>query len=315
MTAIDVRNLRRAFGDRVALDDVSLAVDSGSIHALLGPNGAGKTTLLRILAGLVTPQGGSALVLGRAAGAVRATRKLVGLVPSGDRSFYLRISGVENLVFFGRLHGLSRHDANLRARNVLEQVGLAAAARQRVGEYSHGMQKRLSIARALITDPKVLLVDEATHDLDPEGAARVRELVAGTAASGVAVLWATQRLDEIRGLADAVTLLARGRTQFVGTVADLLSFAVPRRYLLRLRNGNQPASGLETVGRSALGSLADLRRLGDDDSDNYVLTLLEDVILGDALSALARAEIGVLTCREEQSQMEEAFMTVVGAAR
>src|SRR5439155_16951566 len=106
-------------------------------------------------------------------------------------------SGLENLVFFGRLHGLRRRAALERAREVLEQVGLQDVATRVVYSYSHSMQKRLSVARSLLTDPEVLFVDEATHDLDPEGALRIRELVSDVAARGAAVVWATQRIEEI----------------------------------------------------------------------------------------------------------------------
>jgi ABC-2 type transport system ATP-binding protein len=236
--ALEVRGLRRRFGSSIALDGVDLAVPSGEIHALLGPNGAGKTTLLRTLGGLVAPTDGAVKVLGNdlTAGS-RALHGQVGLVPSGDRTFYLRISGLENLVFFARLHGLRRREAVARAREVLSAVGLTDAARRPVATYSHGMQKRLSIGRALLTEPGVLLVDEATHDLDPKGAQRVRALVAERAAAGAAVVWATQRVDEIDGFAHRVTLLSAGRVRFTGSVGELLT-----------------AGGLEGAGRDSAGS-------------------------------------------------------------
>ncbi|MFP5254129.1 MAG: ATP-binding cassette domain-containing protein, partial [Actinomycetes bacterium] len=124
--AIDVRRVSRRFGDQWALDDVSLQVRPGAIHALLGPNGAGKTTLLRTLTGLLAPTSGEVHLAGRLLSTTgyRAHRTLFGLVPSGDRSLYLRISGLENLVFFGRLYGLRRRRAVARAWECLEAVGL-----------------------------------------------------------------------------------------------------------------------------------------------------------------------------------------------
>ncbi|MBA2297615.1 MAG: ABC transporter ATP-binding protein, partial [Actinobacteria bacterium] len=217
--AIDARRVARSFGSRRALVEVSLAVAAGEIHALLGPNGAGKTTLLRVLGGLMAPDSGSVTVLGAdATRSLRSHRARIGLVPSGDRSFYLRISGLENLVFFARLYGLRRRAATERANEVLAAVGLEAEARLPVGEFSHGMQKRLSVARALLTRPSVLLVDEATHDLDPHAARVVRELVREISAGGAAVVWATQRIDEIRGLAQDVTLLRAGEVRYTGSV-------------------------------------------------------------------------------------------------
>jgi ABC-2 type transport system ATP-binding protein len=225
--AVSVRGLVRRFGDKLALDGVDLTIAQGEIHALLGPNGAGKTTLLRVLCGLVDPNGGAIRISGH-----------LGLVPSGDRTFYLRISGTENLIFFARLHGLRLRAARQRAREVLEQVGLDSAAALPVGRYSHGMQKRLSVARALLVDPAVLLVDEATHDLDPEGASRVRGLIAGLAQRGTAVLWTTQRIEEIRGFAHAVTLLRQGTVGFRGSVDELVARAPSQRFGLGLLNGD-----------------------------------------------------------------------------
>jgi ABC-2 type transport system ATP-binding protein len=309
---IEALGIEQSFGEKRVLDSVSFEVPPGAIHALLGPNGAGKTTLIRILSGLLVPLGGSVQILGRPAGSSRSFRRLIGLVPSGDRSFYLRISGVENLLFFARLHGMSRRAALARAREVIAEVGLEAAANERVGFYSHGMQKRLSVARALLADPPVLLIDEATHDLDPDGARRVRELVSLSAARGTAVVWATQRLDEIRGYADRVTLLSEGRAAFAGTVPELMATAVPRRYLLRLQNGRPAGYALESAGRSALGSLGTLELIGESSSEHYVLALADATVLGDALAALSHADIDVLTCREERSEIEQAFLALAG---
>jgi ABC-2 type transport system ATP-binding protein len=303
--AITVRNVARSFGPKQALADVSLDVAPGSVHALLGPNGAGKTTLLRILTGLVTPDAGEVSILNERLGS-RSLQSRIGFVPSGDRSFYLRISGRENLAFFGRMHGLTRRQALARADDMLASVGLADAARGRVGTYSHGMQKRLAIARALLTDAEVLLVDEATHDLDPEGALSVRELVADLAGRGCAVVWTTQRLDEIRGFAQRVTLLRAGEVCFSGTVPQLTAYAVPRHYLLRIENGASSAAVLAKRLQAALGSRGTIA--AEDASDHFVLALADDAVLGDAIAALSTDDTRVLTCREERSEIEEAFL-------
>ena len=305
--ALELDGVARAYGRKLALCDVSLAVSAGEIHALLGPNGAGKTTLIRLLAGLLTPTSGSVSIFSAdASRSPERLRQLIGLVPSGDRSFYLRISGLENLVFFGRLHGLRRKAAVERARMLLERVGLADAADQRVGFYSHGMQKRLSVARALLAEPPILLVDEATHDLDPSGARRVRELVSEAAAGDAAVLWATQRIDEIGGFADRVTVLAEGRVTFSGSVSDLVAQAEPTRYLLRLRNGRVAGVALLPVLERAIGSIGAVEVSADD----FVLALDGDAVLGEALVRLAGAGMEILSCRPERSPLEEAFVAV-----
>jgi ABC-2 type transport system ATP-binding protein len=302
--ALSAERISKRFGPNQALDDVSLEVDAGEIRALLGPNGAGKTTLLRVLCGLVTPDAGTVSGLGESAGR-RSRARTIGLVPSGDRTFYLRLSGHENLVFFARLHGFRRRDADRLARRALERIGLPEVGRLAVGRYSHGMQKRLSVARAVIARPPILLVDEATHDLDPEGSRRVRDLVAELAAGGTAVLWATQRLEEIRGFAREVTVLHRGRSRFDGTVPELLARSAPRAFALKLgRRGDVPPM------RGVAETVAGLARVtrAEDGLATFDLVLEPDVVLGDVVVRLAGSGYDVLSCRELTSAVEDVFL-------
>jgi ABC-2 type transport system ATP-binding protein len=307
--ALEVDALVRRFGAVEALRGVDLEVAAGEVHALLGPNGAGKTTLMRILCGLVDPSDGSAYVLDRRAGRSRELRELIGLVPSGDRTFYLRLSGLENLLFFARLHGLRRRPARTRALELLEAVGLAEAGRRPISTYSHGMQKRLSFARALIADPAVLLVDEATHDLDPVAAQQVRELTAERARGGAAVLWATQRIEELAGFADRVTVLDHGRVCFAGTVSDLTALGGGDSHVLRL--GSAGPTALRVLD-AALGARGRLRPAPGDDEVHALLTLASGVPLGAALAAIAEAGGVVLSCRDERPPIERAFLAVTG---
>jgi ABC-2 type transport system ATP-binding protein len=305
--AVEVDDLHRRFGAVEALRGVDLEVHAGEVHALLGPNGAGKTTLMRVLSGLVDPTAGSAYVLDRRAGRSRELRELIGLVPSGDRSFYLRLSGLENLVFFARMHGLGRRQARERAAGLLAAVGLADAARRPVNTYSHGMQKRLSFARALLHEPAVLLVDEATHDLDPVAAEQVRALTAAHAGRGTAVVWATQRIEELTGFADRVTVLDRGAVCFAGTVAALAAAGGADRHLIGLgpRTTAAPAA-LD----AALGSLARVQPAPD--AAHVLLVLAPGVSLGSALARLAEAGAEVVSCRDERPPIERAFLAVTG---
>src|SRR5581483_5404244 len=301
--AVAAVEVTRRFGGTVALDGVSLEVERGTIHALVGPNGAGKTTLLRLLTGLLDADGGSLRVLGvDPARSPLELRRRIGVVPSGTRSFYLRISGFENLVFFARLQGLSARDAKERARRALAAVDLVDAADRAVSAYSTGMHRRLAVARATVHEPELLLVDEATHDLDPVASARVRELVETAARGGASVLWATQRLEELRGFADRVTLLDRGRERFSGTVAQLQLFAQRRQYLVTLETDAPPPARIH--------ELASLRDAGDG---NYLLALEENVALGDAIVALADAGVRVVACADARPSLEQAFLALVGA--
>jgi len=310
LAPIEVRELSRRFGATTALDGVSLRVGPGSIHGLLGPNGAGKTTLLRCLVGLTRPDSGLARVLGLdPARSPRELRRRVGIIPSGDRSFYLRISGLENLVFFARMHGLRRREAIRRARQLLEEFELLEAQYRRVGLYSHGMQKRLGVARAFLTDPDVVFVDEATHDLDPDGARRVREAIAGAAHAGAAVIWTTQRVEEVRGFVNDLTLLHRGSVRFQGTVPELLAHSGQSRYLLRVRTGR--GEGPKALGpelERLLAGIGTLTAADPDEADTCTLSLSPGSVLSDAIAALAAADVQVLACHEERSEIEDAFL-------
>ena len=307
---LDARDVTQRFGHAEVLRGVSLAVGRGEIHALLGPNGAGKTTFVRILAGLLQPTSGSISVAGfQPSQGTRAFRRQVGFVASGDRTFYERLSGLENLTFFGRLHGMRKAEAVRRGLEVIADVGLEDAARRPVGEYSHGMQKRLSVARALLASPPVLLIDEATHDLDPDAARRVRFLVERSAQAGAAVIWVTQRLEEIRGFADGVTLLNGGLVRFEGTVPELMSRAAPKRFVLHLDHNGTPPSDERLDG--VIGASGVVRRLRDEDARHYVLALAPDAVLGEVLATLTQADIKVLSCHEERSEIEEAFLLLV----
>jgi ABC-2 type transport system ATP-binding protein len=298
-TAIAVRALVRRFGEKTALAGIDLTVEYGEIHALLGPNGAGKTTLIRVLSGLVDPDAGAFSISGA-----------VGLVPSGDRTFYQRISGLENLIFFARLHGLRLRTARRRALEALEEVGLEKEAAVPIGRYSHGMQKRLSVARALLADPSVLLVDEPTHDLDPEGATRVRALIARLAERGTAVLWATQRIEEIRGFADAVTFLHRGEVRFTGSVRELIAIAPSPRYFVKVRNGDPDRAPDPAALKRALGSVASIVD-GSGEVDEFLLAPGREGGLGVTLAALADAGFDVVGCRRERAEVEEAFLALM----
>lgn len=314
---IEAIGVERRFGDKVALNGVSISVAAGSIHALLGPNGAGKTTLMRVLTGLVGPDRGEVRLMGTpwSEASSRQIRRVFGFVPSGDRTFYLRISGIENLVFFARMYGLSRRAAIARGREVLEAVELSDAADLPVGVYSHGMQKRLSLARGLLTAPPILFVDEATHDLDPEAAERARSLVAEAAARGTAVVWATQRVDEIRGFADRVTLLDRGDVRFEGTVPELMGTTGVRRFLLHaVRQPGQPGPLIDRVAE-LIGERARVLPAGEqgDTSEHLLLILEGDAVLGDVIASIAGGSIQVVACREERSGIEQAFLHLTGA--
>lgn len=204
----------------LALDGVDLDVWPGEVLGLLGPNGAGKTTLLKILATLLLPTSGGALVGGHdVVRAPAAARRVLGYCLDSERSFYYRLSGTDNLRFFAALNNLPAREAAARIAAVLGIVGLDAAVREApFMTYSRGMRERLGLARALLADPAVLLLDEPTKGLDPGGAAHLRRFLRERLARdlGKTILLVTHALDEARECCDRVAFMERGRILFTG---------------------------------------------------------------------------------------------------
>lgn len=179
---LDVAGVSRAFAAHGAMlwavRDVSLNVSAGEVVTLLGPNGAGKTTLMRMIATLLTPSEGTIRVSGHnVVTHSREARRNLSLVLGGDRGFYLRASAAENLVYFASLAGVPLRQRRSRVHNILSDLGLAAKAHEKVETFSRGMRQRLHIARSLLTDPPLLLLDEPTIGLDPESAHALRRLI------------------------------------------------------------------------------------------------------------------------------------------
>jgi ABC-2 type transport system ATP-binding protein len=218
---VNALGIRKRFGDRVVLDDVDLAVESGTIFALLGPNGAGKTTLIRILATLLRPDAGAATIAGHDLLAdprgVRGAISLTGQYAAVDDV----LTGEENLRMMGRLRHLSRRQAKARAAELLDAFALTDAGAKRVGTYSGGMRRRLDLAISMITPPALLFLDEPTTGLDPRSRGQLWDVVRGLAADGVTVLLTTQYLDEADQLAGTVAVLHQGRIVAQGTPAEL----------------------------------------------------------------------------------------------
>lgn len=228
---IALRNDRPA---RVALDHVSLRVEQGECVALVGPNGAGKTTLLRVLATSISPTSGDALVAGHSVrSAAHAVRREIGVVTGDDRSFFWRLSGVENLVFFGRLQGLTPDVCRTRAYELLERLGLGDAGEERFSGYSTGMRLRLGIARAVLHRPRVLLLDEPTASLDIHHRRQVLDLLRGALRPDGAALIASHDAGLAAALAHRVVRLERGRLVSDRSTQQAIVYRIVTRALER----------------------------------------------------------------------------------
>jgi ABC-2 type transport system ATP-binding protein len=204
-----------------ALRDVSLTVAPGEIVGLVGPNGAGKTTLIKILATVLAPTTGRASVAGHdVVTASEDARRHLGLMLADERSSYWRLTGRQNLEFFGVLSGLTRADARRRAGELLELFDLAGKDKMVFG-YSAGMRSRLGLARALVARPPVLVLDEPTRSLDPLAMHAVHRVLQGAAEEGQAILLSSHQLDEVASICSRVAILIEGDLRFSGTSDQL----------------------------------------------------------------------------------------------
>jgi ABC-2 type transport system ATP-binding protein len=216
---------RRPVKDPVeALRDVSFDVNTGEIFGLIGRNGAGKTTLTKIVATLVQPTTGSVAVRGHdSVSDDEHVRREIGLSTAEERSFYWRLTSEQNLLFFARLHGLSDRTAKQRIKELFAQLELEEVARRRFGELSTGNKQRLAVARALLSTPPVLLLDEPTRSLDPLAAARMREMIRSLAHQDppVTILFTSHNLAEVETLCARVAIISRGRIRAIDTPKNL----------------------------------------------------------------------------------------------
>jgi ABC-2 type transport system ATP-binding protein len=228
--AIATSGLRKAYGTRVALHDLTLTVPAGEVFGFLGPNGAGKTTAMKILLGLVRPSGGQALVFGRPPGEPAARRR-VGYLPEHFR-FQEWATGAELLEFHGRLAGLGAAERAARIPELLARVGLEGRGGERVRRYSKGMTQRLGLALAILHRPDLVLLDEPTSALDPMGRREVRELVRELAAAGVTVFLNSHLLTEVEAVCDRVAIVSQGQVVASGPLDDLAGAVTQLRVLL-----------------------------------------------------------------------------------
>src|SRR5213080_3376293 len=205
----------------VAVKDLNLRIEPGEVYGLLGPNGSGKSTTLKIILGLVSPTRGGTEIFGCDSRLVES-REAVGFLPENPY-FYKYLTGKETLRFFGRLCGLRGAALKNRVNELLDLVGLTKARNRRLGTYSKGMLQRIGLAQALIHDPRLLVLDEATAGVDPAGSRDIRDLILDLKGRGITVLLSSHLLAQVQEICDRVGILAQGILVREGQVEDLLA--------------------------------------------------------------------------------------------
>lgn len=248
---IETAGLRKRFGDKTAVEDLSLAVRRGEVFGFLGPNGAGKTTSLKMLLGLIAPTAGSARVLGRPVGDVGARARL-GFLPEHFR-FHEWLTGREFLDFHGRLYGLHGRALAARIEALLGRVDLLDAAHRPLKGYSKGMLQRIGLAQAILNEPEIVFLDEPTSGLDPLGRRLVRDLIRELRSGGTTVFLNSHLLGEVEATCDRVAFVKQGRT-----VHEMRLGADEAALEVELRLGGADAATLAGLARFG-GGLEEVR--------------------------------------------------------
>ena len=289
---IEAANLKQVFGDKVAVDDLSFTVASGTVTGLLGPNGAGKSTTMRMIVGLDRPVEGSVRVNGADfRESVRPLRDLGALLdpaaihPGRSGRMHLRAIAATNAI------------PSTRVDEVLHLTGMTDAAKRRVGTYSLGMRQRIGIAAALLGDPQTLVLDEPVNGLDPDGVHWVRELIRGLAADGRTVLVSSHLMSEMALTADHLIVMGRGRLIAQGPVEDVIARATQADVLVRSPHPDALVAALSDIGATA-------RPAGDGG------LLVADATAAQIGELAASHSIALHELTPQQGSLEEAFLTL-----
>ncbi|WP_062352261.1 ABC transporter ATP-binding protein [Herbidospora yilanensis] len=297
MNAVWTSGLRKRYRKRTAVDGVSCSVARGEVLGLLGPNGAGKTTVIKMMLGLVRPDAGEVMLLGRPVGDPRARAK-VGYLPELFR-YQPWLSAKEVLDLHVRLAGADVPDGE--RRDTLGLVGLADRARDRVGGFSKGMQQRLGLAVALVARPEFVVLDEPTSALDPVGRADVRDILLSLKERGVAVLLNSHLIGEVERVCDRVVILDRGRVAASGTLAELLG---GRELRLRLEKVTSEAEER-------------LRRAGpvNRDGDLFTVVDLDAALIPELVADLVALGVRVHSVEPGRVSLEDRLLDILGSER
>jgi len=296
-----LRGVRRSFRDLVAVEDLTLEVAPGQVTILLGPNGAGKTTVVRLVTGALTPDRGTISVFGRDPSGPEGgeVRSRTGVVPAKP-ALYDRLSGARNLRYAAELFGVADDEIGDRIREAARRFGIDHALDQRVGGYSTGMKARLALARAVLHDPDLLLLDEPTAGLDPESARAVLGLIDEMAEGGKSVLMCTHLLMEAEGLADEIVVMDHGRALEAGSPDSLTE-----------RYWQQSMVVLDATDRAALDQVRDLEYVRSYERNGAAFVELEELDrVPDLVEVLVAAGVRLLRVEPHTPSLEELYFAI-----
>ena len=303
---IDVHDLRKTYGELVAVDGVSFTADHGSIFGLLGPNGAGKSTTIGCISGLLQPTGGRVSVLGHnVTSDGRAARQNLGIVPQ-ELALYGELSATDNLSYWGAAYGLRGSELNGRVGAVLELTGLLDRAKEPVKKFRGGMQRRLNFGCGIVHQPKVLLLDEPTVGVDPQSRVRLLDLVREQVANGTCVLYTTHYMEEAQALCDQIGIIDQGKLLALGTLDELRGM-MGERDILRLTGRFEPERA-----RAAVGGLEQADVVSADEGSLMLTVEGASRMLPAIFSALSDVGAEIVETTLTQPSLESLFIKLTG---
>jgi len=301
MAVLVLDRVTKRFDAVTAVDDLSFDVPEGGIFGFLGANGAGKTTTLRMALDILRPTSGTIEVLGRPPG--RRGGGEIGFLPE-ERGLYRQMTALETVIYFGRLKGMSAGDAETAARGLLDRFGLAAAAERKVEQLSKGMAQKAQLAAALVTAPRLLILDEPFSGLDPVNQAMLEEVVLERARAGATVVFSTHVMQHAERLCDRLLLLAGGRKVFQGD-QDAARAQLPTRLTLSARDDPRSLPGVK--GAEALGAAR-------DGWTDWAITLDPGGDAGALLETCTARGFALRRFDIHRATLHEVFLHIVGEA-
>jgi ABC-2 type transport system ATP-binding protein len=299
---LEVSHLRKSYGKKQALRDVTFALKPGVSFGFLGPNGAGKSTTMKILTGIVKADSGQIKLFGRdATNDIDAVSRYIGYVPQ-DITLYEKLSAYDNLEFFGQAYGVNGGELKKRIREVLEKTGLHDRAREAVATFSGGMKRRINIAAAMLHRPKLLILDEPTVGIDPQSRNRIFELIRELNREGVTIIYSTHYMEEVEALCDEVAIMDQGEVKAIGPLGELLE-----------RFGRQSIY-LEVAGMQEPPRLDDVSRTEKEGSGWRLETARVEPVMRQLMQLASSHGWNVRQLRVVRPSLENVFLTVTGTA-
>ena len=301
MAVLALDGVTKSFDRTLAVDDLSFAVDHGSVFGFLGGNGAGKTTSLRMVLDIIRPTKGRIDVLGRPPG--RANAPDIGFLPE-ERGLYRQMTALDTITYFGRLKGMSAADARRKGAALLVRFGLAANTRSTVDKLSKGMAQKVQLATAIVNQPKLLILDEPFSGLDPVNQGLLEDEIRRMSAAGSTIVFSTHVMQHAERLCDRLLLLARGRKKFEGTLEQARA-ELPTRLSVVAKQDPSTLAGVES---------ADDRGPAEDGWRRWDVRLAPGIVPGDVLEQCIAKGFPLRRFEQQLASLHDVFVHLVGAA-